>query len=134
MVENIPHQEYIKKINRCLDFLRKTYPKHKLVYKPHPRETNEAEKINLTSFRRLGKQDNFEIYLINNLDKIDSVFAVKSMAIRSSFNFHINSYLFLHLFSFENSVKKYFDQVFTGLPKHIFIEDLNKKPKQIFKY
>mgnify|MGYP001603823625 CR=1 FL=1 len=114
---------FIEKTNEILNLIRKELPKHKLVYQPHPNETDEFSKLDLRGFE-VGEHTIAEIYLYENASAIDYVFSAQSGASIAAFSMGFDSVIFLDLLhgalSEETIVgyRSYFD----GLPESFFMK------------
>src|SRR5213082_3623226 len=51
LIHNVSPDVYMERLNSCLDYLRRNFSGHILIYRPHPNETNEAERLKLNGFR-----------------------------------------------------------------------------------
>jgi hypothetical protein len=51
LIHNVSPDVYVEQLNRCLDYLRRNFSGHALIYRPHPNETNEADRAELDGFR-----------------------------------------------------------------------------------
>ena len=51
LIHNVSPDVYVEQLNRCLDYLRRNFTGHTLIYRPHPNETNEADQLKLDGFR-----------------------------------------------------------------------------------
>lgn len=120
--------EFIRRINLCLDYVRKQCINYSLYYKPHPNETDEYKNYNLKSFEILDKREPAEIYFLKNLKNIHCVFAVVSYAAINAYKAGINSYIFYKIFKdiFDDKTHLHFKLTFNEMHQDAFIDDLNK--------
>jgi len=134
--KDIFFNEYIGKVNECLDYVRKNCKGCELYYKPHPVlpgarltgdiSSDEKDHLDLTGFKIIDERDNAEIYYWKNIDKIRYVFSISSWATVSAYNHGFNSYLFFELFKpiFGDYLSTGYVDYFPGMPPNFFIKDL----------
>lgn len=111
----------IKTINSILRKIEEVYSEAQLIYKPHPLESNEVEKLNLGKFIVDASPNSAEIEYIKYFSDIEAVYSIGSTSSKTAFNFGLKSYLTYKLFQFDKSVEKKFDDLFLNLPDKIFI-------------
>lgn len=132
----LDRSKFIKRMNLCLDYIRKQCSGQKLYYKPHPNETDEFKSYNLKSFKILDRKESAEIYFLKNLNRIEYVFAVASVAAINAYKLGINSYVFYKAFKdvfFDENLHLYFELMFSKMPKGFFINSLDQKlPRQSY--
>lgn len=124
-------KRYVKKVNECLDYLRKAYGKDAdFFYKPHPADSDEKKYLNLADFKIVEEKENAEMFFWKNKENIKSVFAVNSLGLLSAYSFGINSYAFSEFFRpiFGESLFGSIDDCYAGLPDYFFIRDFNQEP------
>ena len=125
---------YAKNSNACLSFLREKYGStYKLVYRPHPAETDEIKLLDLNQFEVENDGMLAELYLYKKIEDIYAVFSVGSNASRSAFQFFINAYAFLNIFSYDEAAKKYFRLEMGNVPSDFYINDLSMTPNRYIK-
>src|SRR3989344_4269606 len=76
--ESTDREEFVKRTNLCLDYVRRVCADCRLFYKPHPAETDEFEFLNLESFEMTKDTDIGEVFLLKNIEKIKYNFSVCS--------------------------------------------------------
>ena len=137
---------YAKHLNSCLAFVRDKYGSNcKLVYRPHPRESDSVGSLNLSQYEdelRFLDLKQFEIetdgtfaelYFCRNIENIQAVFSVESTSSRSAFHFFINAYSFLDIFPYDEGMKEYFRRFIGEVPDEFYINDLSMMPKEYVK-
>lgn len=137
---------YARHLNSCLAFVREKYGSAcKLVYRPHPRESDIAGSLDLSQFEdetRLLNLDQFEIendgmlaelYFYRNMENIQAVFSVESTSSRSAFHFFINAYSFLNIFPYDERMKEFFRRFIGKVPDDFYIDDLSIMPNRYVK-
>jgi len=137
---------YARHLNSCLAFIREKYGfACKLVYRPHPRESDIAGPLDLGQFEdetRLLNLDQFEIendgmlaelYFYRNIEDIQAVFSVESTSSRSAFHFFINAYSFLDIFPYDEGMKEFFRRFIGEVPDDFYINNLSITPNTYVK-
>ncbi len=121
-------EEFVKKTNQCLYYVRKNCHDCKLIYRPHPDEDKETNLLNLELFEIQRDGQISEIFLWENRNKIKYVFSVCSTSSSSAFNMGMNSYSFYPFFGgvFMGYQKKFVDTYLGDLPGNLFINDLRQ--------
>ena len=67
LVRNLTPEQYVEVLNRCLDYLRAHYGERcRLVYRPHPAETQEQERLQLQGFEIENDREVAELYFVKN--------------------------------------------------------------------
>ena len=84
LIHNVAPDVYVEHLNRCLDYLRRNFAEHDLIYRPHPNETNEAGRLNLAGFRIQDDREAAELYFLRNYQTIAAVFSVSSTVSRTA--------------------------------------------------
>lgn len=130
--DDLNAEEYVRKVNLCLDYIRKYCQGYKLYYKPHPAEKDELKLLNLESFEMLEEPAAAEFFLWKNFNSIAYSFSVLSNASISAFDFGINSYVFYKLFksAFGKPTFESLEDYFQGFPDTFFIDDLSRPLKE----
>lgn len=121
--------DFIDIENKCLDYVRKECAGYDLYYKPHPAETNEADYLNLASFKFIEDTSISEFFLMKNMDKIQYIFSPFSWISASAYAMGFNSFVFLPLYKTvmsEDQVGSYEDY-FKEMPPQFFINSLDQK-------
>jgi len=116
--------EFIKRTNRCLDYLREKCKNCELIYRPHPLEEKEIQLLDLTSFTVQKDSQAAEEFMLENRQKIQHTFSVCSTASIAGFNLGLSSHCFYHCFNdvFKGKYKIFVDNYLRGLPSSFFIE------------
>lgn len=124
---SLESKEYIMVLNKCLNYLRRFYGgQHKLIYRPHPAESEEICFIDLHQFEIEQDSELSELYLMDHADEIFSVFSVSSTSSRTALNFGINAYMFFPVFPFRSMTKEYYKRLMGNVPDACYIKDLAK--------
>lgn len=124
---NTNEEEFVRQTNLCLDFIRRECAGCRLIYKPHPAETDEEiALLDLNNFEITKERTVGEFFMFKNYDKIKYVFSVCSGASMSATNLGLNSYLFLPLFKNALDVTAFdgYRVRFESMPADSFIFDL----------
>jgi hypothetical protein len=128
LVKNLEPTVYIEHLDRCLDYIRRNYPARDLVYRPHPFEKGEANRINLASFRIEDDREVADLYFLRHFAGIEAVYSVSSTVSRTALNNGLNSYAFWRCFPFSETQTKFFRKVMGDVPVEFEISDLTKTP------
>lgn len=124
----------LKNTNAYLSFLSEKYGMtYKLVYRPHPLETDEIKLLDLDQFEIENAGMLAELYFLQNLENIHAVFSVASTSSRSAFDFFINSYAFLNIFPFDEKTKNLVRLTMGNVPEDFYINDLSTTPNRYIK-
>ncbi len=118
--------EYVKKTNECLDYVRRECSDCELYYKPHPSEKEELKLLDLRSFNIVSDSATAEIYLWKNLGQVVYSFSILSNAAISAYDFGINSYVFYRLLrpAFGQATFEALEDYFQAMPSSFFINNL----------
>ena len=119
---------YVEQLNRCLDYLRRNFTGHTLIYRPHPNETNEADQLKLDVFRMENDREAAELYFLRNYQAIAAVFSVSSTVSRTALNNGINGYAMYPVFPFTTQQAEFFAGVMGDVLVEFTIHDLNSPP------
>ncbi len=130
LVRNLAPEIYIQHANQCLDYLRRNYPGRDLIYRPHPFETKEADRLNLNGFRFENDGEAAELYFLNRFAEIEAVFSVSSSVSRRAMTFGLNGYAFWRCFPFAGSATRFFEKLMGDVPPEFEIRDLAQPPLQ----
>ena len=128
LVKNLDPEVYVEHLNRCLDYLRQYYPRHDLIYRPHPFEKGEAGKLNLAGFRVEDDREVADLYFLRYFAVIEAVYSVSSTVSRTALNNGLNSYALWRCFPFSETQTKFFQKVMGNVPPEFEICDLTKPP------
>jgi hypothetical protein len=128
LVKNLEPEIYIEHLNRCLDYIRQNYPGRDLIYRPHPFEKGEAEKLKLNGFRVEDDREVADLYFLRHFAEIEAVYSVSSTVSRTALNNGLNSYALWRCFPFSETQTKFFQGVMGVVPPEFEISDLTKPP------
>src|SRR3989344_1480999 len=62
--------QYVSRVNECLDYIRQNFIGFDLCYKSHPGDAGEQNYLNLAGFRILDVKITAEIFMADNLKKL----------------------------------------------------------------
>ena len=128
LVKNLAPEVYIEDLNRCLGYIRQNYPGRILIYRPHPFEKGEANKLNLEGFRVEDDREVADLYFLRHFAEIEAVYSVSSTVSRTALNNGLNSYALWRCFPFSETQTKFFRKVMGDVPPEFEISDLTKPP------
>jgi hypothetical protein len=129
LIHNLSPEVYVEHLNRCLDYLRKHYGgKCDLIYRPHPIETSEAERLNLKDFRVEDDREAAELYFLRHFTEIEAVYSVSSTVSRTALNNGLNAYSLWRCFPFPETSAKFFEKIMGDVPAEFDIRDLTQPP------
>ena len=127
-MRNIAPEAYVTHLNRCLDYVRRFHPDRDLIYRPHPFETDEAQRLELRGFRIESDQQPAEIYFLENFHAIDAVYSVSSTVSRRALTMGLNAYSFWRSFPFPERAAQFFARLMGDVPAEFEIRDLDRAP------
>ncbi len=124
---NVNEKEFILQTNRCLDYIRRECQGCRLLYKPHPAETNEPNEIDLRGFEITKERTVSEFFMLKNYSKIKYVFSACSGASRTAITLGLNAYIFLPIFESAVALNTWqgYKWYFQEMNPDFFISDLS---------
>jgi hypothetical protein len=129
LIHNLSPEAYVEHLNRCLDYLRTHYPNQcDLIYRPHPIETSEAERLDLKGFRVENDREAAELYFLRHFAEIEAVYSVSSTVSRTALNNGLNAYSLWRCFPFPETSAKFFEKIMGDVPIEFDIRDLTQPP------
>ncbi|MDQ2824756.1 MAG: hypothetical protein M3R29_04850 [Verrucomicrobiota bacterium] len=129
LIHNLSPEVYVEYLDRCLEFLRRNYAANcDLIYRPHPIETNEAERLNLKGFRIEDDREAAELYFLRHFAQIEAVYSVSSTVSRTAMNNGFNAYSLWRCFPFPETSAKFFEKIMGDVPPEFDIRDLTQLP------
>lgn len=130
LVRNLPVETYAAQLNACLDYLRRSYPMpYRLIYRPHPAETNESAELQLDRFAVETEGEVAELYFLRHAHDIAAVFSVSSTVSRVALNYGLNAYAFWPAFPFAPSAAAYYEKVMGRVPAEFNLSSLDLPPR-----
>ncbi len=128
LVRNLQPEVYIEHLNRCLDYIRRNYPGHDLIYRPHPFEKGEAARLKFEGFRIEDDREVADLYFLRHFAEIEAVYSVSSTVSRTALNNGLNSYALWRCFPFSETQTQFFGKVMGDVPPEFEISDLTRPP------
>src|SRR2546423_335965 len=129
LIQNLTPEIYTQRLNLCLDYLRRHYGERcDLIYRPHPAETSEADRLNLEAFQIEDDREAAELYFLWHFRSIEAVYSVSSTVSRTAYNNGLNAYSFWRCFPFPENAAKFFETLMGDVPPEFDIRDLTKPP------
>ena len=129
LVRNLPPAEYAARLNACLDYLRRHYADRcRLVYRPHPAETDERGHLRLEGFEFENDQEVAELYFLKHAANLAAVYSVSSTVSRVAYNYGLNAYALWRCFPFPASSAAYFETLMDVVPPAFDIRSLDAPP------
>lgn len=128
LVQNLTPAVYAEGLNRCLDFLRRSYPDCDLVYRPHPAETGEAARLRLDSFRVEDDREVAELLFLKEARRIAAVYSVSSTVSRAALGAGLDAYCLWRTFPFSPTNAAYFETLMGAVPPEFDLRDLSHPP------
>src|SRR3989344_100081 len=118
---------YINKCNECLDYIRREFSGHDLIYKPHPADKDERAALNLQDFKLVEDDTNAELFLFNNHNEVRAVFSLGSAACYSAYAMAFNSYVFYKLFNniLSDELVRPLDEFYHDMPESFFVRSFS---------
>ena len=117
---------FIERTNQMLAYVRRHFEGHRLLYQPHPNETDEYTLLDMTGFE-LGKRTISDILLFEEGERIAGVFASCSWAAASAYTFGFRAGVFLDLLkgAIPDEVLVAYRSYFAGFPDSFFIRSFD---------
>ena len=129
LIHNLSPELYVEHLNRCLDYLRTHYGANcDLIYRPHPIETGEAERLDLKGFQIENDREVAELYFLRHFAEIEAVYSVSSTVSRAALNNGLNAYSLWRCFPFPETSARFFEKVMGDVPLEFDIHDLTQPP------
>lgn len=128
-VSNLPPREYVAMLDRCLSYLRTHYARScRLIYRPHPAETEERNLLRLEGFEIEEDREVAELYFLKHFAQIAAVFSVSSTVSRVAYNYGLNAYAFWPCFPFHATAREYFATLMDAVPDAFHLQSLDQPP------
>src|SRR3989338_8617560 len=122
---------FIERTNAMLSYIREHFCEYRLIYQPHPNETNETDYFDMTGFT-MGETTVAELFLYTNASSIEYVFSACSNASASAYAMGLNAGVFLD--TLEGVIPKEslhaYHGYFAGLPENFFIRSFTNTPRR----
>ena len=129
LVRNLSAAAYAGRLNDCLDYLRRCYGAEcELIYRPHPAETTERQRLGLDGFRVEEDRQVAELYFLQHARQIAAVFSVSSTVSRVALNFGLDGYALWRCFPFDAGAAAYFESLMGRVPAAFDIRSLERPP------
>ena len=128
LVRNLSPADYAARLNDCLDYLRRSYPGCRWIYRPHPAENGEAAALRLDGFVVETDREAAELYFLRNFRRIAAVFSVSSTVSRVALNFGLPAHCFWRCFPFAQTQQRFFEKVMGDVPPGFELRDLSAPP------
>ena len=129
LVRNLPPERYAERLDACLDYLRRHYgDRCQLVYRPHPAEKGESERLRLDGFTYEDDQEVAELYFLKHARNIEAVYSVSSTVSRVAFNYGLNAYALWRCFPFSGTAATYFQTLMDAVPPEFDLRSLDDPP------
>lgn len=129
LIHNLKPYLYVEHLNRCLDYIRRNFAERcALIYRPHPAETSETERLQLDHFLIENDREAAELYFLKHFTSIRAVFSVSSTVSRVALNNGLNAYAFWRCFPFEKTAADFFEHLMGDVPPEFQIRDLQTPP------
>ena len=129
LIHNLEPTVYVEHLDRCLDYLREHYGAAcRLIYRPHPVETDEVNRLQLDGFEIENDRAAAEVYMLQYYPEIEAVFSVSSTVSRSALNNGLNGYSLWRVFPFPATAAQFFERLMGDVPIEFDIRDLSQRP------
>lgn len=129
LIHNLLPEIYIEHLNSCLDYIRRHHADRcRLIYRPHPAETAEADRLQLDDFVIETDREAAELYFLKHFASIAGVFSVSSTVSRVALNNGLNAYAFWRCFPFEKTAADFFEHLMGEVPPEFEFRDLETPP------
>src|SRR6266849_979685 len=126
LIKNLSPEVYVEHLSACLDYIRQHYPGCDLIYRPHPVETKEADRLKLEGFRIENDREVADLYFLLHFAEIEAVYSVSSTVSRTALTNGLNSYALWRCFPFSDTQTRFFRKVMGDVPPEFEISDLTK--------
>ena len=127
-IQNVAPEVYIDRLNHCLDYIRRHYPDRDLIYRPHPIETKEANRLSLDGFRIENDREPAELYFLQHFTEIEAVYSVSSTVSRRALTYGLNAYSFWRCFPFPKTAAEFFEKLMGDVPPEFDVHKLADRP------
>ena len=91
----------------------------RLVYRPHPAEKGERDRLRLDGFDYEDDQEVAELHFLKHAADIAAVYSVSSTVSRVAYNYGLNAYALWRGFPFEPSAAAYFETLMGTVPADV---------------
>ncbi len=122
--KGIDREKFITRFNEIIDRIRIKHAGSRLIYKPHPRETNEKELLNLSGFE-IDESATSELLFMRE-PSIRTAYSVASTSSRTALCFGIRSYLLFPLFDLPPIIQTRFEANCHYMPQETIIRSLDE--------
>lgn len=129
LVKNLTPGLYAEHLDRCLEYLRRSYPDRTWVYRPHPAETGEAERLHLAGFQVEKDGEVAELHFLKHFQRTEAVYSVSSTVSRVALNFGLDAYCLWRCFPFAEKQRRFFEQLMGTVPPEFDLRDLSAPPR-----
>ena len=122
---------FIERTNAMLSYIREHFSGYRLVYQPHPNETDERDHFDMTGFT-VGETTVAELFLYANALSIEYVFSACSNASASAYSMGLNAGVFLDTLGgvIPDESMRVYHGYFAGLPEDFFIRSFVNAPRR----
>ena len=121
---------FIERTNAMLSYIREHFCGYRLIYQPHPNETNETDYFDMIGFT-VGETTVAELFLYTNAPSIEYVFSACSNASASAYAMGLNAGVFLDTLGgvIPDESMRVYHGYFAGLPENFFIRSFTDTPR-----
>lgn len=129
LIHNLEPKVYVEHLDLCLGYLREHYGAAcRLIYRPHPVETEEVNRLRLDGFEIENDRAAAEVYMVQFYGEIEAVFSVSSTVSRSALNNGLNGYSLWRVFPFAETAARFFERLMGDVPVEFDVSDLSQPP------